>query len=250
MLKKMFEFEHTYPYGSFYTERDIEYLVSKSKSLSFNRGRFFENSHFMGVVATPRRYEEFCMGINDNRRPYVIEDRWNQLCDVLEGMYYVKNEHDGLYIGTSYNKINTSPFFKRWDKEVFYTIPAIFAGRDYGKKVNAIRESCSADCYVCKTKISNKKYDEFIHINNKLYGGVFFGLQKYRFEVLCKDCYIKYIIYKSGVNKNFNELCEGDKKYIKERYDDINIGGYCDDLSYPEDSYLKFVRFVSNMALT
>jgi len=168
--KKVFRFEYGYPLSSCYLESDLKYMASKSRSLSFNHDRFIYNSRWMGV------------------RFWHINQRY---ADWIEARYAVDTKYNfGAYMeGSAVGKANSEPFFFRVGNDVFFTMRAIFAGRDRGTRIWSLRESCDAKCLVCNTKIRSEM--DFYN-KNRVNGGVVLDTNSERFEIVCNNCFGKW----------------------------------------------------------
>jgi len=162
----MFEFEYGYPCCSCYTEQDLKYLASESKSFVFNKDKFSDHSGWMG-----------------------IREDGKQLSDAIEKRYFVKNKKDyGNYTGSALYQENRDPFFFRWGDEVCFTILAIFAGRGDDKKTSSLKQACDVKCFICDAKESRR----FAVLDFKCD----------RFEAICSNCYEKWVKFRTGSNVN------------------------------------------------
>lgn len=212
----MFDFEYGYPYSSCYTERDLMYIASKSKSLSFNSDRFSKNAGWMGI----------CEFETHSNKHFI---------DAIEDRYYVKNKcYYGDHFGTAMNANNQNPFFKREGNNVWFTIQAIFAGRDHDKTAMSIRESCNAKCLVCGCDITHPD-DPYCSFLDRLYGGTILDFRSDRFEVLCCDCFNKMVSF-------FNKYSEHVKYGFRPLHDDYEHIKYCS--LYDSEEQMLFIRFV------
>ncbi len=209
----MLDFEYGYPYSSCYTESDLRYLASKSKSLFFNQDRFLKNAGWMGI-------DIHC----DNK----------DQADAMESIYYVKNGSSYWnHTGTKVSSENCDPFFYRWDNVVCFTIPAIFAGRDIHRRVTSLRESCDGYCFVCGAKIENEHEEKWVY--NCIHAGVIMDFQGERVEILCGDCFNRWANYNNHLNKYYS-----DWGYYREG----NINQVC---RLQTKDQIAFVRFILKM---
>jgi len=126
--------------------------------------------------------------------------------DVLEQIYFVKNKTDyGNCVGTKLSDTNNDPFFYRWEDSMAFTIKAIFAGRDYDKRLQSLRESCDATCLVCGCEILADVEDRW----NYLETGVMIGFScDDRAEMLCVNCYNKWLSFRDPYYTDLNFLHE------------------------------------------
>jgi len=162
--KRMFKYEFNHPYCSCYTRQDLIRMASTSKSLSFNEDRFLSHARWMGIHFYTNDQDEL---------------------NALEDQYFVVNKRElGNRIGTAWDDGNNDPFFYKFENEVFYTKQAIFAGRGYHKRSEAINLVCDGSCLICE----KKRFDE----DDDFDTGVVFSFDGERFELLCRDCFCDF----------------------------------------------------------
>src|SRR6056297_1208052 len=130
---KTFRFECGYPCSSCYTEPDIRYVAARSRTLTFNKEMFLKEAGWLGV--TSLELEHKC-------RDKV------KIKSLLERLYKSEECEDpfntfGCKIGTAVYAQNFKPFFCVTDYDgVFFTIRAVFAGRDDSRLAQTVSLCC------------------------------------------------------------------------------------------------------------
>ena len=165
-MKKRFRFELSYPHSSCFTEPDIRYIARRSRTLTFNKERFDQESRWMGVEG------EFT-----GRQLEVIERFYCQpeCKDPSTGM---PNGLLKMRVGTAIHASNSEPLFFREGRMVYFTVRAVFAGRSDTALQEAVEDCCDKQCLVCGARIPANEICTVLCFHGS-----------HRMEVMCIECW-------------------------------------------------------------